>query len=84
MFRKMNKHIKGKKTRTAKNGSDHLPCIVFADFVFSSVLSDKFCFCVKTSLFNIRGLCQIQKIYKFKSSLQIFKGKCTIVGKFIV
>lgn len=84
MLRKVNKHLKGKKAGLGKKSSGDLPCIVFADFVFSSVLSDKFCFCVKTCLFNISSLCHIQKIYRFKISFQIFKVKCTIVKRFVL
>lgn len=52
MLGKINTHIKGKNAGLGTKSSLHLPCKVFADIVFSSVLSDKFCFCQKTRLFN--------------------------------
>lgn len=45
MLGKLNVTVQEKKAVVDSSG--RLPCIVFADFVFSSVLSDKFCFCLE-------------------------------------
>lgn len=72
MLGKMNGSMEEKKA--AVDGSGRLPCIVFADFVFSSVLSDKFCFCLEKQTFNITD-----SLKKFRLSFRTFMIKRDVI-----
>lgn len=69
--------VEEKKATVESSG--RLPCIVFADFVFSSVLSDKFCFCLENKhWFNIRFT------EKFRLLFQIFTIKREVIDYFFL